>query len=366
MGPPEARDVKISLRQWNRTLLTRQHLTARIDEDLLEVLDRCVGLQSQDPRAAFVGLWSRIGDFVPADLDALLTDREVVRMASLRSTLFLMDAEDARWVRSAAQPALDAEVRTAHAKRLVRAAPAEIVDDARAVLSGTALSGRDLGIALAERRPDEAPGTLVAIARCGLPLVQIPPRGLWRRSGGPTYALFDDWVGPGDPALTGDEARAELIRLYLRGFGPATVAGIQTWAGLTGLGPLVEAMEADWELERIEGPDGEELFDLDGLGVADEDTPAPVRLVAPYDNIVFAQADRRRVIDEDVMAAIATPNGRSPGFVLVDGRVSGTWSVGADDAVAVDLLRPVGTRDRAAVDAEVDLLTTLLRTPPGT
>ena len=93
----------ISLRQWNRTLLQRQHLLERVDEDVLDVLDRCVGLQSQDPKVAFFGLWSRIADFDPADLDELMTGREVVRMALLRSTVFLMDAEDARWVRPLAQ-----------------------------------------------------------------------------------------------------------------------------------------------------------------------------------------------------------------------------------------------------------------------
>ena len=80
---------------------------------------------------------------------------------------------------------------------------------------------------LAQRFPDEVPATLTRVVRCALALVQVPPRGLWSGSGKPTYSLFDDWAGPGEPALTGDDARAELVRLYLRGFGPATVAAIQ-------------------------------------------------------------------------------------------------------------------------------------------
>lgn len=55
----------ISLRQWSRTLLERQHLIERVDEDAVEVVDRCVGLQSQDPQAAFYALASRIEDFDP-------------------------------------------------------------------------------------------------------------------------------------------------------------------------------------------------------------------------------------------------------------------------------------------------------------
>lgn len=96
----------ISLRQWNRTLLERQHLIERVDEDAVEVVDRCVGLQSQDPQAAFYALASRIEDFDPAELDSLIQDRSMVRMALQWGTVFLMDALDARWIRALLSPTL--------------------------------------------------------------------------------------------------------------------------------------------------------------------------------------------------------------------------------------------------------------------
>ncbi len=170
---------EITLGQWNRTLLSRQHLLSRVDEDAVEVLDRCVGLQSQDPRAAFYGLWSRVADFDPAELDGLMLEREVVRMASLRSTVFLMDSEDARWVRPLAQAAMEGEVRSNHLRRLVDAVPDGIADHAEELLVDTALTARELGQKLAERWPNDSPSTLTAVARCMLSLVQVPPRGLW-------------------------------------------------------------------------------------------------------------------------------------------------------------------------------------------
>ena len=120
---------------------------------------------------------------------------------------------------------------------------------------------------------------------------------------------------------------------FLRGFGPATVQGIQTWSGLTRLRPLVEAMEADWELARLTGPDGEELFDLEGLDLTDADAPCAATFLAPYDNVIVAQADRRRIADDEAYAATWTPNGRSPGFLLVDGFLAGTWRIDADGVV---------------------------------
>lgn len=345
----------ITLRQWNRTLLARQHLLDRVDEDAIEVLDRCVGMQSQDPRAAFFGLWSRVEGFEPSELDGLLTEREVVRIALLRSTVFLVDAEDARWIRPLAEPILRRELTEAHAPRLVGANPSQVLADAAELLTGRELGGADLGKQLAVRHPGENPATLTGIARCGLPLVQVPPRGLWRGRGTPTYRLFDEWVGPGEPAVSGDDARADLIRLYLRGFGPATVKAIQTWAGITRLGPLIEKLEADWELVRLTGPHGETLYDLDGLGLADPDAPAPARLVAPFDHVIGVSADRVRVADPELFRRTVTRNGRSPGFVFADGFLAGTWHLDGDD-VRIEMLREITRAEQREVDAEVDRL----------
>ncbi|ALG83346.1 winged helix DNA-binding domain-containing protein [Gordonia phthalatica] len=340
----------VSLRQWNRTLLHRQHLIDRVDDDAVEVIDRCVGLQSQDPQAAFFALEARVADFDPAELDELLTEREVVRMALHRGTVFLMDGLDARWMRPALQPVLDAAVAT-HA----RGFHAVTVDEVTAAAveefaeSDGPVSAADLRARLAARWPHEPAADLVATVRGALPLVQVPPRGLWRRSGAPSYALLDDWIGDGEPGLTGDEAVRDLIRMYLRGFGPSTVAAIQTWSGLRGLRPIVEAMEADWELMKLTGPNDETLYDLEGLRLAD--SAVPIRFVAPYDNAVFAKTDRIRVADPDVYARTQTANGRSPGFVLVDGRLAATWQL-RDGAVTLTELTDLRQADRRACEKE--------------
>jgi hypothetical protein len=350
---------RISLREWNRTLLSRQFLLQRVDLPVLKVLDQCVGLQSQEPQAAFFGLWSRIEGFRPAELDQLMTERQVVRMASLRSTVFLMATEDARWVRPVGQPALDAELAT-HAKQLRGAMPDEIVQAGRALLTGTELSVRRLGQLLADRWPEERPSTLSAIVRAALPLVQVPPRGLWRQGGATTYRLLDEWAPPAEPAYSGDDALQQLIRLYLRGFGPSTINGIQTWARLTKLTRLVDVMVASGEVVVIEGPGGEKLFDLAGLEIIDGEVAPPVRLLAPFDNVVVAQADRRRMVDAEVFPHLVTANGQSPGFVLVDGRVVGAWEppglTTRKGGVGVEYIAPVTSHDRRRVTDEVERL----------
>ncbi|MFT4087185.1 MAG: winged helix DNA-binding domain-containing protein [Gordonia sp. (in: high G+C Gram-positive bacteria)] len=345
-------------RQWNRTLLARQHLIERIDEDAIEVLDRCVGLQSQDPQAAFFGLWSRIDGFDPVELDDLLSDREVVRMTLQRGTVFLMDALDARWIRRLLQPGLDAVATRSHTRQLRDVDVDEVVGWASGLFTGddasSPIPAKTLRDALAAHWPDESVDALIALVRNGLPLVQAPPRGLWKRSGGLRYQLLDRWIGPGEPGVTGDEARKDLIRMYLRGFGPATVAAVQTWSGLTGLGPLMEQMDADWELCRLTGPAGQPLFDLDGLPLSDDET-VPVRFVAPFDNVLVANADRARIADPDVYAQTVTPNGISPGFVLIDGRLSATWRLVAG-RVALTGLRDLQPAERAEAEREAAVL----------
>lgn len=348
--------TQITARQANRTLLSRQHLLSRVDEDAIEVIDRVVGLQSQDPSSAFYALASRIDGFRSEELDALLTDREVVRTALLRSTVFLLDGLDARWIRGLAQETIEAGVRANRQYSLVSTTPDEIKAETADLLDGRAMSVADLKRALAQRYSAEDPAALVAHARCALPLVQIPPRGLWKGSGAPTYRLLDDWIGPGQPALIGDEARKELIRLYLRGFGPASAKAIATWSGLTGLRPLLDEMLADWELVQFEGPSGEVLVDLDGLGLADPDQPAPVRLIAPFDHILVAQADRYRIAADAAYRRTVTPNGRSPGFVLVDGLLAGTWRPGRGPDIDVELYSELTRAQTAELDAEVERL----------
>lgn len=351
---PEA----ITAGQWNRTLLQRQHLLDRVDEDAIEVIDRCVGLQAQDPQAPFYALWSRIAGFEPAEVDELLTDRTLVRMALLRGTVFLMDALDARWIRRAVQPVLDAAVERTHVPDLGGVDPDEVIARAETLLAGAEEAGLPaarLREQLALAWPHASAEALAAVGRARLPLVQLPPRGKWGTGCAPVLGLLDGWIGPGEPAVVGDEARRDLIRMYLRGYGPASAAAISTWSGLTGLGPLLESMEADWELVKLSAPDGRLLFDLDGLPIASGSEPAPVRLIAPYDGVLVGNADRDRLADPEVYRATVTPNGRSPGFVLVDGRLAGTWRRAGGEIELTELV-DLTAAQRAEVEREAAAL----------
>ena len=104
---------------------------------------------------------------------------------------------------------------------------------------------------------------------------------------------------------------------------------------------------------------GRELFDLPDAPRPVHRTPAPVRLVAEFDNLVLSHADRSRVISPDHRQRLNTRNGIFPGTVLVDGFVAGMWRITrtrGTATLAIELFSQVSPGDRAAITAEGERL----------
>ncbi|MFC5906668.1 winged helix DNA-binding domain-containing protein [Streptacidiphilus monticola] len=316
---------KLTERDLNRALLARQGLLARRRTGVEEAVAGLVGLQAQVPGAPWTALWSRIDGFDPEAASELLESRRLVRMSTLRGTIHLHGAEDALTLRRWCQPVNDrGRYGTAvYRKELTGVTPEALEAAAREVLhlEGPLTNAR-LGAALAERFPGNAPATLAWAVRDRLPLVQVPPRGLWRRSGATRSTTAEEWLGRGLPESVDVPG---LIRRYLAAFGPASVMDAQAWCGLTRLGEVFERLRPELRVFQDAGS-GRELFDLPDAPRPDPDTPAPVRFLPDYDNVLLAHKDRARVLDPASWAALAARgNGLRP-FVLVDGRLAGGWS----------------------------------------
>ena len=98
---------------------------------------------------------------------------------------------------------------------------------------------------------------------------------------------------------------------YLGAFGPATVRDVQAWSGLTGLKAVIEQLRPSLVTFRDE--QDAELFDLPAASRPGGEAPAPVRLVAEFDNLVLSHADRSRVISPEAAKRLYTVNGVIPG-----------------------------------------------------
>lgn len=287
----------------------------------LQAVEHLVGLQAQAPFPPYFGLWSRLDGFQPQELARLLMERDVVRLVLMRGTVHLVSAADGLALRPLAQPMLTKFLTAAHGPRLREVDVDEIVKVGRETLEQAGpLTAAKLGAALAERYPTVGADTLAQVMRCLVPLVQVTPRAVWGRAGQTAYATIETWLGREphpEPSLE------RMVLRYLAAFGPATVADVQAWSGLTGLREIVERLRP--ELVRLEGDNGKELFDLPDAPRPGADVPAPVRLVAPFDNLLLSHADRTRVISDEHRARVITVNGQVLGTVLVDGFVRGVW-----------------------------------------
>ncbi len=341
-------------RALNRALLARQGLLRRWTIPPAEAVERLVGMQAQAPDPPYVGLWTRLEGFRPDDLARLVEERAVVRIALMRSTIHLVTARDCLALRPLLQPVIERSFRGGFGRRLEGVDDAALADAARALVEETPRTFAGIGAALGERWPDRDPAALSAAARTLLPLVQVPPRGLWGRSGPAAHTTAEAWLGrPLDAAPSLDA----LVLRYLAAFGPATVADVQTWSGLTRLRDVVERLRPGLLAFRDEG--GRELFDLPDAPRPDPDTPAPARFMAEWDNVLLSHAERSRIVAGEHRGRVYTVNGVMPGTILVDGFVAGTWKMERSRGAAtlrVEPFAPLAADDEAALAAEGERL----------
>jgi hypothetical protein len=341
----------LSQRALNRALLARQQLLERVERPASELIEGLVGMQSQAPLAPYVGLWTRISGFAPDELARLMTDRAVVRASLMRYTLHLVTARDYVAMRPIFAPLLAQRFRVSPFQRNVVGVDLdELARLARALLEERPRTAADLGRRLADRWPSCDPQSLSAAVGHLLPLVQLPPRGVWGAGGLPTWGLAEAWLG--QPVGT-NPAPDRLVLRYLGAFGPASINDIQNWSGMSRLAEVVARLGDRLVTFRNEG--GRELFDLPDAPRPDPGTPAPPRFVPEYDNLLLGHRDRTRVMDPQHSTPLFPGNGGVLGSVLLDGRFAGGWRISrADDRalLAVELVVTPVRRDRLDLETE--------------
>ncbi|MGD9694675.1 MAG: winged helix DNA-binding domain-containing protein [Thermoleophilia bacterium] len=336
----------LSGRALNRALLARQFLLGRVSMPPREMIAHLVGMQSQVPTDPYQALWSRIDGFDPHELGRLMTDRRVLRAGLMRGTIHLVTAEDCLALRPFVQRLYDAVlVRKPWAAGIRGVDRARLAARARAFLDGAPRTAGELRDELARRWPDNDAASLAHAVHALVPTVQVTPRGVWGRAGRPMWTTVESWLGRPVP----DAAPAGEIALrYLAAFGPASVMDLQAWAGVTRLKPVIEELRPGLATFRDEA--GRELFDLPDAPRPDPDTPAPVRFLPTYDNVLLGHADRTRLVSDELRRALAArnPDGYDYGTVLVDGRVAATWRIEADRAAARLIVFPIEALDPVA------------------
>jgi hypothetical protein len=339
-------------RALNRALLARQLLLQR-SSTLTPgaVVEHLVGMQAQLPSSPYLGLWSRIADFDPSTLATLLAERQAVRIVVMRSTIHLTSSADALWLRALMQPKLEQGFRSSTWNKGVAGADLGAVAEAgRRLVADRALSFVELGRELSAMWPDLDPASLAQVVRNFVPMVQVPPRGLWGKSGPVRHQSLQSWL---ERPLPPHPSPVQLVTRYLAAFGPASVADVQNWSGLTHLREVVEQLGPNLTTWRDEG--GATLYDLPDGPRPEAYAPAPVRFLPEFDNVLLGHADRSRIISAQVRARIAAAPFLVPGSVLVDGEVAVLWKLEGgrrDRALRLFPLRSLSDDEAEQVEAE--------------
>ena len=283
---------------------------------------------------------------------ALLEDRSVVRIVVMRGTIHLVTADDAPF-RPLMQPVIDAEIgRHSEFAPLLEMSsppwPGRRSAWPRGRYRPRAAGGAGRGV------PRPAPAAVAYACRCHLPLVQVPPRGVWGTVGPVTLAPLDAWVGrPVERAPSIDDVALR----YLAAFGPATPADLATWSRLTAMREVVDRLRPQLRSFRDEW--GRELVDLPDARRPDPDVPAPVRVLPEYDNVLLSHADRDRFGTPERRSIVGREiNGRTGAAILVDGEVAATWhapkQAKGDPHRFVVTHHPMAKRRLAELEREVD------------
>ncbi|TYK42819.1 winged helix DNA-binding domain-containing protein [Actinomadura decatromicini] len=335
----------LSIRALNRATLARQLLLAREAVSVAEAVGRLCGMQAQEPKPPFLGLWTRLDGFAASDLHAALHDRSLVRATMMRATLHLMTDADYTAFRTAMQPMLDGALRVLgdRAKGLDLDV---VVPAARSLLQEGPRTFNEMRALLQEQFPDVNDRALGYAVRLCVPLVMVPTEDRWGFPRTSQFTLADTWLGT-PPAA--DAAMDELMLRYLAAYGPASAADAQTWSGLPGTGEALDRLRPS--LRPFADDKGRELFDLPDAPRPDEDTPAPARFLPEFDSLVLAHADRRRVIADEHRPSLTTKNLRVRAVFLWDGFARGIWETEYKRKVATLRLRPFEPLPRDAVES---------------
>ncbi|HET9415916.1 MAG TPA: winged helix DNA-binding domain-containing protein [Candidatus Limnocylindria bacterium] len=346
----------------NRATLARQLLLERASMSPYDAISHLVGLQAQTATSWYLTLWSRLRDFDPAATGRLLMDRRIVRSWFMRATIHTVTDEDAPVLRAFTQPTIDRAIRGKWAQALAGIDLAEMQRTIRDFVTTPRTPG-ELVAHLAERWPGPDSLTMTNAAKAIVPLVQVPPRGVWNRAGMVRFAAMDDWL---DRPVPPKVDPAPILRRYLAAYGPASAADAQVWSGVTRLGEVFDRMRDELVIFRDSA--GRELYDLPDAPRPDSDTPAPPRFLADYDNLLLSHADRSRFATPGLREALTYRSGPIPGALLVDGRMVGAWHLRTDGAlttVVIGVAQPLAPDDEAAVRAEADAMLEFSRPAAG-
>jgi hypothetical protein len=341
----------LTRKELNRATLARQLLLRRKRIGTVAAVERLAGLQAQWPPAPYVGLWSRVEGFKRASLERALVKGDVVKATVMRGTLHLVSLRDypVFWevlhqkLFWSDEAAAEKATRVATSLRELALAAPITMKDALAHLE------TEHGVV------DVQATRTWFVARVRGHLLHHPETALWTARPQGRYAALAE-----PERVDRVHAVTELVRRYLTGFGPASKSDIARWSGLN-IRDFQAGLDALEPLVRFRDEKGRELCDLPRLPLPAADTPAPVRFLPKWDNVILGFDDRERILPKELQKTVIAKNGDVVQTFLVDGVVAGSWSSDPGGKVTIAPYAPLPRTARREVEEEAARLEGWLR-----
>ena len=334
-------------------------------------------LHATEAPSVYLSVASRTEATTVADIDrALYDDRSLVKQLGMRRTLFVFPRE----LLPATLGSASARVAEVERRKLAR----HVVEDgrtsdgeawldevgdevARLLAAEGALSAKQIREALPVLAGDVATsasgvwGGPVPIAPRVLTLLGASGRIVRGRNAGhwrinrPVWTLMDSWLGEPPGRWSPRYGYAELVRRWLRSFGPGTEADLVWWLGSTRT--AVRLALADVGAVQVELEGG-----ATGWLLADDLEPEPdvapwAALLPTLDPTTMGWRDRHCYLDADHTPYLFDSNGNAGTTAWWDGRIVGCWVQDPDGVVVPVLLEDIGSDGAAAIAAEAGRLT---------
>ncbi|MEU5186071.1 winged helix DNA-binding domain-containing protein [Streptomyces klenkii] len=378
---PRAAAARISDDQ-RRARLARRHLLdpAHRAGSAEEVADALVGLHATDAATVYLSACARLAEPSAGDVDrALYEDVSLVKLLSMRRTLFAVTTDLAPYVSSSTARAIALRERATLLKHLRENTEGHAPWDEqrlarteREVLDALAARGEATTAELSkdvpalretllmspgkpyEARQSVGSRVLRMLAADGH-LRRARPRGSW------TSSLYPWAPVPQIPEMDVREAKAELARRWLAAYGPATEADLKWWTGWT-LGDTRRAV-ADVGAGEVELARGETGYVLAGDDLDDD----PASALAPWaallpglDPTAMGWRGRDWYLSPDHVPALYDRAGNVGPTVWWNGRIIGGWAQRANGEIVWRLLADAGAEAGAAIAAEAERLSAWL------
>ena len=367
---------KITDQQRCARLVSRQGLGVRAGS-VEQAVESVACLHGTEAPTVYLSVFAR-ADVTRDDIGrALYEDRTIVKQLAMRRTVFAFPREvlPAVWGSASRRVAEQLHARLAkevEAHGIAKRGEAWLTRINTTILK-TLAEGPATTAELRERIPplarrlELAPGksyggsfpiasrVLGALGATGK-IVRGSNEGDWRTSR-PRWTLSEEWLGTPVVHDTAEAGYRELVRRWLRSFGPGTEADLVWWLGAT-KGAVRRALA---ELEAVEVALSEGTGYLLPDDLDDSPEPEPSAALLPVlDPTTMGWKQRDFYLDPSDRPYLFDTNGNAGSTAWWCGRVVGCWVQDPDGVVVVAPRGDPGAEALAALRAEAERLTTWL------